>query len=151
MNPIEKARGQLTQRMNVLWDETSFTWEMKKKILDDPLAFNLIDYLEIFDPDFDLEDEIVTLHIDKALETLKKLQANGNPEIGDLASNLVPHLGPDMRPHLGNWRKVISIGTSVFSDWSPHWSLSHLTQRFRDWRRGFSDGPAKEEKGKKIR
>ena len=55
INPIEQAKGQLIQKAKPLWKKNGkFITLFKYDLLDNLETGNIIDYLEIFDPDFDL-------------------------------------------------------------------------------------------------
>ena len=55
MTPQEQARKDLLAQTWAIWDTISFGEELKEALLRDPTCFGLIDYLEIFDPSFDLD------------------------------------------------------------------------------------------------
>ena len=52
MTPQEQARRELYRVVRGIWKHSSSV-ELRRHILEDPAAFSLVDFLEIFDPDFD--------------------------------------------------------------------------------------------------
>ena len=64
MTPQEQARKDLLEQTYAIWDSVSFGDELKNALLADPQCFALIDYLEIFDPSFDLDHFVEVFRVD---------------------------------------------------------------------------------------
>jgi hypothetical protein len=76
MTPQEQALEQLDQRMAIFWHEGAWVHEFRNNILLDPICSGLIDYLEIFDPDFILnqylEEYLLRMTLPKLTEAERK-------------------------------------------------------------------------------
>lgn len=72
MTPQEQARKDLLDRTYAIWDTISFGDELKGALLKDPVCFSLIDYLEVFDPTFDLDHFVEVFRIDTLTLRVKK-------------------------------------------------------------------------------
>jgi hypothetical protein len=73
MTPQEQARKDLKEQTYAIWDTISFGDELKEALLKDPTCFALIDYLEIFDPTFDLDHFVEVFRVDSQQERAKRL------------------------------------------------------------------------------
>jgi hypothetical protein len=54
MNYVKLARRQLEDKLVLVWNYSGVL-NFKKHLLEDPDAANLVDCLELFDPDFDFD------------------------------------------------------------------------------------------------
>jgi hypothetical protein len=59
MRPQELARKQLTEKAQKIWGVGRWVGDFKSDLLRNLETSNLIDYLELFDADFDLDDFVL--------------------------------------------------------------------------------------------